>query len=658
MVPLGVSMVAAYALKKFEGLIEAEVFKSVDEFVSHVEKNVPKIACFSNYSWNSNLTYQIASRIKKKHPNTIIVFGGPNYEVDAEGQEDFLKNHQNVDIHVAGEGEEPFAQLLSVLFEYSFDIEKIKEEKIKIGSCHYIINGEFIRGELLPPISDLDDIPSPYLSGLLDKVLDQNLKPLMQTTRGCPFACTFCQEGDDYYNKIRRFSLGRVKDELKYLAKKATVTSLSVTDSNFGMYKEDLEFSKEIASVREKYNWPETFEGISGKNKKETVLEAISIVGKTYFGAAVQSTDEQVLKNVKRKNISVTKMIDIVDEAKELGATGYSELILGLPGDTKESHFRSNSQLIDAGVNRVRTHQFAMLPGSESVSKESRKKFGLITRFRPVPMTATSYMIFGEDFHAPEIDEICIGSNTLSIDDYVECRLFNLTIEIFYNGRIFEDLFKLIKKSDLKVSEFIKGIHQRVRSSKKLSKLYDDFTRETNEVWETKEKVVEILKNDEILDKFKSGEMGNNEQLVYSSIAVLDFQGEIHEIAFGLAADMLKNNVSFNANASDFLHEFKRYCLSTKINMLQTRSPVNESFNYDFPAIISSEFKKNPSDCYLSEKIRYEFRHTKEQQALLDDLFSVYGKSKDSLGFIINTELRDNDLFRKPNEVCDPIAIR
>ena len=82
---------------------------------------------------------------------------------------------------------------------------------------------------------------------------------------------------------------------------------------------------------------------------------------------------------------------------------------------------------------------------------------------------------------------------------------------------------------------------------------------------------------------------------------------------------------------------------------------VNESFNYDFPSIINSEFKKEPSDYYLSEKVRYEFRHTKKQQELLDDLFSIYGKSKDSLGFIINTELRDNDLFRKPNEVCDPI---
>jgi radical SAM superfamily enzyme YgiQ (UPF0313 family) len=649
MVPLGVSMVAAYALKKFEGLIEAGIFKSVNDLESHIQHNVPKVACFSNYSWNSNLTYQVASRIKKKYPNTIIVFGGPNYEVDAEGQEEFLKTHQDVDVYIAGEGEKPFAQLLDTLLKYDFDIEKIKKEKIKIGSCHYLIDNEFIRGELLSPITDLDDIPSPYLSGLLDKLLDQKLKPLMQTTRGCPFACTFCQEGADYYNKVRRFSFDRSKEELNYLAKRETVTSLSVTDSNFGMFKEDLVFAKEIASTREKYNWPKTFEGINGKNKKETVVETISIIGETYFAAGVQSTDEQVLKNVKRKNISVSKMIDVVRETKKMGASGYSELILGLPGETREGHFQSNALLMDAGIKKVRTHQFAMLPGSESVSKEKRKEFDLITRFRPVPMTTNSCSFLGEDFYASEIDEICVGSNTLSIDDYVECRSFNLTVEIFYNSRIFEDLFKLIKKHDIKISDFIKGIHQRVRSSENISKLYDDFIRETNELWETKEEVVEILKNDEILDKFNSGEMGNNEQLVYSAIAVLDFQEDIHQIAFSFAAEILDNG-NFNESTSGFLQEFEKYSLSTKRNMLQTENPIRGSFNYDFPSIIESEFKKEPSDYYLSEKVRYEFKHTKKQQKFLNDLLSVYGRSKDSLGFIMNTELRDHDMFRKPIE--------
>jgi radical SAM superfamily enzyme YgiQ (UPF0313 family) len=651
MVPLGVSMVASYALKKFNNVIEADVFKSVDEFVSHVEKKNPRIACFSTYCWNSNLSYEIASRIKRKYPNTIIVFGGPDYAFDTEEQEEFLKNHKKIDIFIEGEGEEPFVQLLNVLFENDFDIEKIKKEKIRIGSCHYLIDGEVIRGELLPPISKLDDIPSPYLSGLLDKSLDQNYKPLMQTTRGCPFACTFCQEGDDYYNKIRRFSSGRVKNELSYLAKKETVPSLTITDSNFGMYEEDLVFSREVASIREKYNWPKTFEGINGKNKQKNILEAISIIGNTQFSAAVQTTDEQVLKNIKRKNISFTKMIDMVGEAKQFGSTGFSELILGLPGDSKDSHFKSNAQLIDSGVTRVRTHQFAMLPASESASKESRKKHGLITRFRPVPMTVTPYRFFDENFFAPEIDEICIGSNTLSIDDYVECRLFNLTIEIFYNSRIFEDLFKLIKKNDIKISEFIKGIHKRVRSSKKLLKLYDDFTRETNELWKTKEELVEILKDDKILAKFNSGEMGNNEQLVYSSIAVLDFQEEIHEVAFGFAKDVIADNGSSSEAVSAFLQEFKRYGLATKKNMLQTEDSISESFAYDIPSMINSEFTKNLSDYYFSEKITYEFSHTEKQKDFIEDLFLIYGKSKDSLGFIIITSLQNNDLFRKPKKI-------
>ena len=123
-IPLGISMIASYALKHFNDQIEAKVFKSADKFISHVEKEIPRIACFSNYNWTENLSYQIASRLKKKDPNTIIVFGGPNYTLyDAEEQKKFFKAHPDIDYYIIGEGEVPFLLLLQELFKYDFDAE-------------------------------------------------------------------------------------------------------------------------------------------------------------------------------------------------------------------------------------------------------------------------------------------------------------------------------------------------------------------------------------------------------------------------------------------------------------------------------------------------------------------------------------------------------
>jgi len=647
--PLGISLVASYALKNFSSCIDVEIFKSADEFLRHTDKKIPQIACFSNYIWNENLCYQIASRIKKKYPKTIIVFGGPNYPLEVQEQEEFLKDHRDIDFNIVKEGEEAFVKLLNVLFEYDFDIEKIKKQRIKIGSCHYLIDGEFIRGELLPVISNLDDIPSPYLLGLCDKILNQNLIPLVQYARGCPFACSFCQDGDEYYNKVRRFSLNRIKEELNYLAKKSKAQTLYCGDLNFGMYKEDLDICKEIASVQTKYGWPKHFDGILGKNKKERIIEAASIVGQTFFSAAVQSSDEQVLKNVERSNISIKKMFEIVQEAKKSESTVFSELILGLPGDTKESHIKSNIELIDAEVDVVRSHQFAMLPAAEASSKTQRKKYRLITRFRVLPKTVVPYKLFGEEFFAPEIDEICVATNTLSFEDYLECRQFNLTVEIFYNGGIFEDMFRLMKKRDVMISSFIVDIHQRVRSSERLSKLYDDFIGETKQLWKSREELTNVLKNKEVLSKFVSMEMGNNEQLVYRAIAILDMMKELHKIVFSIAKDTLASKMKLTGKEIDFLKEFEEFSLIRKDDMLSRGAVKRKSFHYDFMALLKSDFKKNPMEIYIPEGIELEFSYTDKQKDLITDYYKIYGKSKNSVAYILGTALQNNRPFREVN---------
>ena len=90
-IPLGISMVAAYAYKHFKDKIDIEIFKTVDTFTQFVDKKIPKVACFANYIWNTNLAYQTASRIKKKEPGTVTIFGGPNYSLhDPEEQKDLL----------------------------------------------------------------------------------------------------------------------------------------------------------------------------------------------------------------------------------------------------------------------------------------------------------------------------------------------------------------------------------------------------------------------------------------------------------------------------------------------------------------------------------------------------------------------------------------
>ena len=87
-----------------------------------------------------------------------------------------------------------------------------------INTC-YLNEDHLISGKI-ERIKDVNVIPSPYLSGAMDEFFDQPLIPLFETTRGCPFACAFCADGQASKNKIHRYDPERTKEELNYIAKK------------------------------------------------------------------------------------------------------------------------------------------------------------------------------------------------------------------------------------------------------------------------------------------------------------------------------------------------------------------------------------------------------------------------------------------------------
>ena len=198
--PLGVAFVASYARRKLGNLLETDVFKYPEELAKAVESKRPDIACFSNFSWNSDLSLAFAKRIKEKYPETIIVFGGPNYPIVADEQEAFLRDNPVIDFYVWLEGEQAFVDLYQALEASDFDIEALKADKTNVAGVHYVGEQGFTRGELGLRLQDLTETPSPYQTGMMDKFFDGILIPMLQTNRGCPFTCTFCTEGAGYYN--------------------------------------------------------------------------------------------------------------------------------------------------------------------------------------------------------------------------------------------------------------------------------------------------------------------------------------------------------------------------------------------------------------------------------------------------------------------------
>ena len=260
---------------------------------------------------------------------------------------------------------------------------------------------------------------------------------MLQTNRGCPFSCTFCTDGRSDVNKVNFFGIERLKRELDYIESNIpeSTHNLYISDLNFGMYEHDLEISRYIRELQTKSHWPKRIIASTGKNRKERVIEAIKILGGSLLlSMSVQSLDENVLKNVKRDNISTETMMALAPVISKSNLSTFSEVIVGLPGESYQSHLNTIKGLVNAKIDFVKTFSLMLLMGSELATPRERKKWDFKTKFR---VLALDFAKLSTGKKVIETEEIVVGSNTLTFDDYMSIRINSFIVWLNSKGYAF-----------------------------------------------------------------------------------------------------------------------------------------------------------------------------------------------------------------------------
>jgi radical SAM superfamily enzyme YgiQ (UPF0313 family) len=616
--PFGVASIAAYAAHRFGPDVEIELFKFPDELNEALRHRPPDVLCLSNYVWSANLSHAFARHVRETRPDTTIVMGGPNISITREGREAFLRAHPEIDFYVKFEGEIAFAGLYEALARNGFDSRALRAGGEIVDNVLYLAAETYLEG-IERRVSDLGQLPSPYATGLMDKFFDQGLRPLVEFTRGCPYACTFCTDSHSHRSRVYRRSLDYVQRELDYIAAHLRHPSdLIIADLNFGMYQEDVEVAKFLRRLVDRTGWPRMITASPGKSHPERVLETTRTIngpdkGIIKFAASMQSTDDSVLDAIKRKNLPLDRISSILEAGSVPGdSTEYfSELILGLPGDSKERHLRSLSDLIDkAGMNVVNVHQLTLLQGSPMALPAERDRYAMDVRHRIFVGCIGRYRV-GEALQVvAEPEEVVVGNATMPFEDWLDCRVMSLLVKIYVDRDYFIEVLGLIRRLGLSTLALLDHLRRNVLPRKpalaSLIKLYLEKTVEP--LFADRESLMSFLSASGIVEKFESGELGGNELLVHRAMAYLNHNDDLHDALREAAIEYIGLHQPIDDALAGYIEEAARFSKLRKFNPANMGGEVTDTFGFDFIAAKERAFRVLPQEVALAPRpVRFFF---------------------------------------------------
>jgi len=654
MFPLGIGLIASYALRKFGARIEVRLFKYPEKLYEALQQEKCDIIGSSIYIWNHNLSLWACRLAKRLNPSVITCLGGPDFPILKSQQIEYFKEKEYIDFKVLYEGEVAFSNIIERVLERP-TASKLYEKEIDGCTFYNKQEGSLIQSRPIT-LKNLDEIPSPYSTGLLDQFFDGKLVPIIHTTRGCPFSCNFCVESDSYYNSIRRMGRDEAVKELHYIGEKISKTSiqmLSIADSNYGMYKYDKIISETIVELQKKYKWPLGIHTSTGK-KFDSVMENTEMLrGSFDFTMSVQSMDKQVLEEIGRKNISPEKYKEAAEILRAARQPTLAETIVPLPKETLDSYLEGVKELIEWGVKRIITNTLMVINGTEYKDPAFLLKYDYETRYRVLGSTFGEYG--GEKVF--EYEEVGISTDTLTFEDYIEVRKVSFLVEILFNSSIFIEIELFLTDNNLHFYDFIMLVYREIteESSDSIRSVFVSFGRESQEeLKDSPSELVNYYSNSSNYEKLLTGEIGGNVKFKHKVMLLSDLKEEWIDFVFTCLIKFVEDAQGHYVKSEiDNLRSYITCRLAGVLDENETSTTIEKNFAYDLNAWINQiEREKKLSEYKIESGVDYKFYFEDQQRAERNHLFSQHdSKNLDGLVNILGAIRPQQRLYRKVEQL-------
>lgn len=456
--------------------IHDDMAESPKDLVQQIVSQEPDVIGISCYIWNDKLTMHVIKEVKKLLPDVKIIAGGP--ALYYEHQKNWFKHHPFIDLvcKYAGYGEVFITDYLDGKSpkEIPFAIYPDLGREVWNEST-----AEFNRREFNYPFPYKDNID--YLKRFAVKY--PHIKVIVDTARGCPYGCTFCEWGGGTSTKVVFKELEECLSELEIAFDILKPAYVDVINANFGMITDDVIVAEKICELHKKYGSVVSVNmyGPTKTNKKNLykIYEAFASTGiMKDVKLSIQSTDETILKNIKRIDMSYDKQIDLYDNlCKDYDVYLRFETILGLPGETLDTYYKTLGDISHSTFLYPMIHEWQMLSSAPAAHpayvdefKIKTKQIKYVRNNYDVHMLSRNeyvkyknangvrHLLNDQEFIAPY--EIVVSTYSYSVDDWVQMELFKYYYTFLNGTKILVPIQNYLKENNIDLTDFNKSLFQ------------------------------------------------------------------------------------------------------------------------------------------------------------------------------------------------------
>lgn len=388
-------------------IAEYSINNRMEDILRGIYEEKPDFIGFSCYIWNISLVKELLCELNKILPNVPVWLGGPEVTYCAT---EYVKTYPNVAGVIKGEGEKVFKQLVASYMENHID------DITKLPGVVMFNNGEMTDNVCPAPV-DMNEINIIYDTEML-----KNKIIYYESSRGCPFSCSYCLSSVDKKLRFRDFE--NVKKDLDHFIEHG-VKQVKFVDRTFNCRKSHAMDIWRFIKEKDRGITNFHFE-IAADLLDAEEIELLNSMrpGLVQLEIGVQSTNPDTIEAIHRK-MNLEKLAHNIREIQKAGNIHiHLDLIAGLPYEDFVSFSKSFNDIYNMHPDQLQLGFLKLLHGS--LMREEKDRYGIVSIDKP------PYEV--------------LFTKWLSYDEVLKLKLIENVVEMFYNSAMADAGIKYLEK--------------------------------------------------------------------------------------------------------------------------------------------------------------------------------------------------------------------